>query len=1089
MGMMNAWMLLWIGMLNVSQPQTFWVAAASRSEIHVQILSGAADVQIEGPFFMRHLPLFQVHLQGHGTVELQVPNPFVVHPGKYFSAEFAQLYRLLVVNHVEVIPPSSSPRGDPRTQGARVLVITPSSFVDSLGRWLEWKNLRGVSTVVATLEETGTSFSSIHAFIQNAYNTWDVPPEYVVLVGDESWIPPVIVYDSLGCGGYFPIDNPYAQLDGEDYLADVMLGRISVRNLNELRRVLHKILVYERTPDTTSPWLTQAVLFSGDIFERDSMYSMAKDSTRMVLETLGFTQIDAFYLTDSGPMYSSSHVLNALAEGRGFLNYRGNAFGELFPPWDTVDASHALTGQHFPIVVIPTCDMGNFTLTNQDYGEVWLTTYQPEQGLGGAVAYVSTSGCVFGMEGDPYFHTYRRNALDVGFFRGLLDLPSPSLGYLLEAGRMHLLSLFPTPEFWAQYHYEEFLILGDPELRPWKHTPRPVEVTYPSHSSSGTFPVTVTRQGVPVSNAYVTFFNNGQFVQDTTDETGSAVLSVPTHGIYTVTVTGDGIYPYQGLAFFGPDSIPEIVVLQEEIVDRIEGNGNGTPNPAETLHVIVQLANLGGEPANDVTLTLHMLSPYLSPVDTLSIIPEVQPGEVILDSSLSFYLLPEIPTNNPQQLLLTITQGQQTFVDTLTIIPQDFRLEISGNFFLSSSNPEDSIPMPGDTGPLVLGFWNREPFPLQAVTMNLRVYRPGISVLDSITQIQTVSPGEITWNIDDPFEISVDPLVLEGTWVACTVTVHFPDGYTLPLGFQMMVGNVDYIVLPVAPESPSPPVLDSILSDLGYRGQILNDLSLFPWVYRNTEAVFLCAGVSSYNQEISKGLFADALERALRRGAMFYLEGDHILFQKDTIPFLSMFPLRYENWVTVETLDSLKTSSWSPCPGLTFSYDTTGISSYTKVLADGSGGIVAMFVYVHQSGGSTGSFPAAYTVNLDSVHGYVTPYEFGRLIEQTPQGKALFLDSLMHYFGVQPAVEEQSMRKPLLQIKVFPNPASQRLVLQIPTPYRLTLYDLAGRQRLVVKGRGSTSPQVIPLHLPSGTYFLRIESQGRTVLRKQVIFH
>ncbi len=1085
MNLLGTWAILLWSTLQVHVPQSLWVAAASRNDLKVRILQGTVDAQIQGPFYLRHLPLFQVTLQGQGVAELQVPDPFVVHPGKYYSVAFARLYQNLVVNRVEVIPPPASPSS--RAQGGRVLVITPSTYVDSLQAWLEWKQQRGVSTVVATLEETGANFVTLHAFLQNAYQNWEIPPEYVVLVGDENTIPPVTVYDSLGCEEYYPIDNPYAQLEGDDYLADVMLGRLPVRTLADLSHILHKILTYERNPDTLNPWLEKAVFFSGDLFEPDSMYAMAKDSARMVLESLGFTYVDTFYYRTTGQDLGDEDVLNALAEGRGFLNHRANAAGHLFPPWDNVDAHHAFTGEHYPIVVIPTCSMGNFILSNHDYGEVWLTLYEPDAGKGGGVAYISTSGCVFGMEGDPYFHTFRRNALDVGFFRGLLDMPSPSLSYLLEAGRIHLLTQYPLPAYWAQYHYEEFLMLGDPELRPWKRAPHAVEVSYPTHSSTGVFTVQVSRNGVPVENAYVTFFRAGQITQDTTDAAGLAHLTVQDHGVYQVTVTGDGIYPFQGLAFFGPDSAPELTLLATGITDVLQGNGNDIPNPAETLNVVVQLSNLGAQPATDVSLSVHPLTSALYPVDSIQWIPVLPPSTILTDSSLAFALSPTAPTGVPQRFLLVVAQGQQTLLETLTVIPRDLRIRVVGVSFLSPSNPVDSIPMPGDTGPWMIGVENQEPFVIPGLSLTLRTYTPGIAVLDSTSSAPPLPPGETVWTTDDPFVLSIDPSVLEGTWIQCTLQVTFPNGVTGTLDLETVVGKIDYVVLPLAATSSSPDVLDSTLNTLGYRGFLLDDALKFPWIERNTDAVFLCAGTYPFHQDLSPGLLPDALMRAATRGALMYIEGNRIFFQKDTIPFLSMFPVRYEMAEMVEGLDSLRTSDWAPFPILTFGYDTAGVESYTKVLAAGSGSIIAMFAYGTQTGGLPTSFPGAYLVELDSLHGMVMPFEFGRLLEHTPSARAVLLDSLMQHFGIMPGVAETSSPHPSPVLRIFPNPTMGQLLIQSPDPYRLTVYDLAGRKVLSVEGRGGLASQVIPLHLPSGTYFIQLETDRQKVLRKQVV--
>ena len=51
-------------------------------------------------------------------------------------------------------------------------------------------------------------------------------------------------HDSYGnqCEG----DHPYSQLDGNDLLPEVLIGRMSIRSSSELTTVVYKILNYEK---------------------------------------------------------------------------------------------------------------------------------------------------------------------------------------------------------------------------------------------------------------------------------------------------------------------------------------------------------------------------------------------------------------------------------------------------------------------------------------------------------------------------------------------------------------------------------------------------------------------------------------------------------------------------------------------------------------------------------------------------------------------------------------------------------------------------------------------------------------------------
>ena len=95
------------------------------------------------------------------------------------TPSFDRLYRHLVVNY------QGPAEGDRITSGTW-LVICPNdaSVVSHLQPLVDWRSRKGYPVRVATTAETGTSADAIKAYLQNAYNSWLTPPEFVVLAGD-----------------------------------------------------------------------------------------------------------------------------------------------------------------------------------------------------------------------------------------------------------------------------------------------------------------------------------------------------------------------------------------------------------------------------------------------------------------------------------------------------------------------------------------------------------------------------------------------------------------------------------------------------------------------------------------------------------------------------------------------------------------------------------------------------------------------------------------------------------------------------------------------------------------------------------------
>jgi hypothetical protein len=65
--------------------------------------------------------------------------------------------------------------------GARYLIITYDSFYEAIQPLAQWKHRKGLSTKVVKLSEIGSSTSQIRSYIVTAYDTWQTPPEFLLL--------------------------------------------------------------------------------------------------------------------------------------------------------------------------------------------------------------------------------------------------------------------------------------------------------------------------------------------------------------------------------------------------------------------------------------------------------------------------------------------------------------------------------------------------------------------------------------------------------------------------------------------------------------------------------------------------------------------------------------------------------------------------------------------------------------------------------------------------------------------------------------------------------------------------------------------
>ncbi len=99
----------------------------------------------------------------------------------YISESFLPLYRELVPNADEMLASYEPARGG-------YVIIAKAALVDSLKAVALWKHQKGyISRIVPTTEIApggSPTYTQIFNYLRTAYQTWEVPPEYVMIVGD-----------------------------------------------------------------------------------------------------------------------------------------------------------------------------------------------------------------------------------------------------------------------------------------------------------------------------------------------------------------------------------------------------------------------------------------------------------------------------------------------------------------------------------------------------------------------------------------------------------------------------------------------------------------------------------------------------------------------------------------------------------------------------------------------------------------------------------------------------------------------------------------------------------------------------------------
>lgn len=267
----------------------------------------------------------------------------------------------------------------------RYLMITSPSYESTLTYFANYKRNIGYDVTVVNTNTTGTTPSSIKSYIQGRYNNTTTRPDFVLLAGDTDVIP-AFEGDASGSSIDDPItDLGYARLDGDDYFADVFLGRFSVDGIESLKNIINKTIYMEMNFHL---FTKKAKFIAGKDNSNHSNYmeNNFENGHEYVIEN---TFEPEGYICDTLYQPTTNQVTNAINSNPTFCLYSGHGYftsiqGLSFYIYSS-DIEN-LSNTIFPIFFSFACKTGNFAYANVCIGESWIRAQNK-----GGVAYFGSS--------------------------------------------------------------------------------------------------------------------------------------------------------------------------------------------------------------------------------------------------------------------------------------------------------------------------------------------------------------------------------------------------------------------------------------------------------------------------------------------------------------------------------------------------------------------------------------------------------------------------------------------------------------------------------------------------------------------------
>jgi hypothetical protein len=221
------------------------------------------------------------------------------------------------------------------SQSANLVIIAHPSLMGAAQAWRNYRANQGVAAKLVDVTDIFDEFSygisssdAIEAFLNYAKNNWEVPPGYVLLIGDASYDP----RDYLGYGNWNMVptrmsntrfeetgsDEALADFN-DDGLAEIPIGRIAARTPEAVITALSKTSTWEQGLGS-SP-LDRGALFAYDQLDGYDFQAM----TQRIMAKLpaGMEKVTVQRgIPDNASAQSA--VISALNSGKYVANYSGH---------------------------------------------------------------------------------------------------------------------------------------------------------------------------------------------------------------------------------------------------------------------------------------------------------------------------------------------------------------------------------------------------------------------------------------------------------------------------------------------------------------------------------------------------------------------------------------------------------------------------------------------------------------------------------------------------------------------------------------------------------------------------------------------
>jgi len=348
-----------------------------------------------------------------------------------------------------------------RANRADYLVITPVELETGARELADYRKSLGMETRVILLEDIMDEFNygisspeAVRSFLSYAHNAWDKAPEYVVLAGDGTYDyknfqnvgdnlnPPFLTVTPFGL---FTSDTRFVDIENDDGVPEMAVGRIPVITIEDFLLVVDKIRAYENC--AAGAWSNKVVMLADN---PDNGGNFPNDSDEIAgLLPVEYSSLK-IYLSEMDVDSARSDLFEEINNGAILINYLGHgAITNLANEGllTTDDMPHLNGNDQLPVMAMLTCVAGRFSIPGYDsLGEVLLLEEDK-----GAVGVLAPTGLSMNAQAV---------ILDQEFFREVFQNGEKRLGKAIQKA----MNNYRRKDMDKNILYI-YSLLGDPALR------------------------------------------------------------------------------------------------------------------------------------------------------------------------------------------------------------------------------------------------------------------------------------------------------------------------------------------------------------------------------------------------------------------------------------------------------------------------------------------------------------------------------------------------------------------------------------------------------------------------------------------------